>query len=156
MSNQFLVIWIVSNQFPISKINFMLYVLIFELVICKSIKDTKIWGQLTLICGQSNFDGEVVKHHKNLDHDSIKHFLVFFQVKLCYIFFCYFFGCFGMKLFLVKFFKWIYLPCPLQNFHQTSSIKPCLVPSLPHCLQNLLLMNHHCLKLWMTSMYILI
>jgi hypothetical protein len=38
-----------------------------------------------------------------------------------YIFFCYFFGCFCMKLFLVKFFKWIYLPCPLENFHQTSS-----------------------------------
>ncbi len=105
MSNQFLVIWIVSNQFPISKINFMLYVLIFELVICKSIKDTKIWGQLTLICGQSNFDGEVVKHHKNLDHDSIKHFLVFFQVKLGYTFFLLFFWLFLYETFFGQVFQ---------------------------------------------------
>jgi hypothetical protein len=97
-----------------------------------------------LICGQSNFDGEVVKHHQNLEHDAIKDFLVFFQVKLGYTFF---------GLFLYETFFWssfsneFNVPWPQQSFHQISSIKPCSVPGFLHCLKNLLLMDHLYLKL---------
>jgi hypothetical protein len=54
-------------------------------------------GSLSLIHGQSNFDGEVVKHCQNANHDSRK-FQVFFKGNLIIHFFIISFGSFCMKL----------------------------------------------------------
>jgi hypothetical protein len=54
-------------------------------------------GSFKFIGGQLNFDGEVIKHHQNLDHDFVKHFQVLKKVKTSYTFRKYF-GCFYMKL----------------------------------------------------------
>ncbi len=55
-------------------------------------------GSFEFICGQSNFDGEVIKYHQNLDHDFVKHFQVLKKVKTSYTFRKNYFGCFYMKL----------------------------------------------------------
>jgi len=130
---------------------------VFELEICKSIKDTKIWGRLKLDMWAIKFWWESCKIHQNLDHDSIKHFLVFFSNETwLYIFFVIFLAIFVWNFFWSSFSSELYVPQPQQSLHHTSSIKPCLVPSFLHCFQNLLLMNQLSLKLWMTSMYIFI
>ncbi len=61
-------------------------------------------GSLSLIHGQLNFDGEIVKHHQNPNHDSTK-FKVFFKGNLVILFFLISFGCFCMKLVFCQVFQ---------------------------------------------------
>jgi hypothetical protein len=111
----------------------------FELVICKSIQDTKIWGRLKLDMWAINFWWGSCKISSESRSWFYKTFPSFFSSETwLYIFLVVF----VWKSFSSNFSSEFNVPWHQQNFHQTSSIKPCLVPSFLHCFKNLLLMNH--------------
>ncbi len=65
----------------------------------------KYVGSFEFICGHSNFDGEVIKHQQNLNHEFVEHFQVFKKVKTNYTFRKKSFGFLYMKLVFSQLFQ---------------------------------------------------
>lgn len=154
------------NQFHL-QIPFLLYVLTFECFFKNNVQVTlwykNMWvveawyvGNFGFRRVQSKFEGEIIKHHQNLDHGYVKHFQVLKKRKLVLFLENILLVGFIWNLFLVKLFRSISVPWPHQSINQTWSIRPCLIIGFLHLPKNLLILNHLLLKLWMTSMYILI
>lgn len=100
--------YVMYNRFHL-QIPFLLYVLTFECFFKNNVQVTlwykNMWvveawyvGNFGFRRVQSKFEGEIIKHHQNLDHGYVKHFQVFKKAKISIIFRKYSFGCFYMKL----------------------------------------------------------